>query len=106
MAHPNVRPPPQHRKPYRILSRVAPSQQRGDEATLLSVIDLLECLETGREPELSSRRALDATELIFATYESSRRRARILLPLDTEDSALLTGLEQGFWQPADPPACA
>jgi predicted dehydrogenase len=95
-----------------------PELPQAADATVLSVLDLLECLETGgsglggdrrpsaREPELSSRRALAATELIFATYESSSRRARVPLPLDTEDSALLTGLEQGFWHPADPPARA
>ena len=52
------------------------------------------------KPELGSQRALRATELIFATYESSRRRGRVTLPLEIEDSPLLTGLEQGFWQPA------
>jgi predicted dehydrogenase len=70
------------------------------DATVLSVLDLLECLETGKEPELSSRKALRATELIFATYESSRRRGRVPLPLEIEDSPLITGLEQGLWRPA------
>jgi len=46
------------------------------------VLDLIDALKTGREPELSARRALRATELIFATYESSRRGGRIALPLD------------------------
>ena len=63
--------------------------------TVLSVLDLVDCVKTGREPELSGRKALQATELIFATYESSRRRAKIVLPLDVDDSALLTMLEQG-----------
>ena len=31
-----------------------------------------ETLQSGREPELSARRALNATEIIFACYESSR----------------------------------
>ena len=57
--------------------------------------NLVDCLQSGDEPELSSHRALRATELIFATYESSRRRGRILLPLDVDDSALLTMLAQG-----------
>ena len=63
--------------------------------TVLSVLDLIDCVETGREPVLSGRKALQATELIFATYESSRRRGRVDLPLDVEDSALLTMLEDG-----------
>ncbi len=46
------------------------------------VLDLIDALKTGREPELSARRALRATELIFATYESGRRGGRITLPLE------------------------
>jgi predicted dehydrogenase len=65
------------------------------QQTVASIRDLVDCLESGDEPELSSHRALRATELIFATYESSRRRGRILLPLDVDDSALLTMLAQG-----------
>ena len=48
---------------------------------------------------LSGRKALQATELIFATYESSRRRGKINLPLDVEDSALLTMLQEGVIGP-------
>jgi len=68
-------------------------------ATVLSVLDLIDALKTGREPELSGRKALQATELIFATYESARRRARIYLPLDIEDSPLLSMLESGVVGP-------
>ncbi len=64
--------------------------------TVLSVLDLIDCVKTGREPELSGRKALQTTELIFATYESSRRRAKITLPLDIDDSTLLTMLDQGI----------
>ena len=63
--------------------------------TTLSVLDLVDCLKTGREPVLSGRKALQATELIFATYESSRSRSRIYLPLEIEDSPLLSMLEDG-----------
>lgn len=76
-----------------------PELQRTQDETVLATLNLLDCLGSGREPELSSRRALRATEMIFATYESSRRRARVDLPLDIEDSPLITGLEQGYWQP-------
>jgi predicted dehydrogenase len=75
-----------------------PALAETQDATVLSVLDLLECLETGREPELASRKALRATELIFATYESSRRRARVPLPLEIDDSPLLAGLESGLWR--------
>lgn len=64
-------------------------------ANTLAIIELVEALEAGREPELSGRRALKATELIFATYESSRRRGRVELPLDVDDSALQALLDEG-----------
>jgi len=54
----------------------------------LGVLDLVDALRTGREPELSGHRALRATELSFGTYESSRRRGRVDLPLDITDSPL------------------
>ena len=60
--------------------------------TVLSVQDAVRCLRTGAQPTLSSHNALRATELIFATYESSRRAARVTLPLETENSALLARL--------------
>ncbi|MBD3183503.1 gfo/Idh/MocA family oxidoreductase [Candidatus Poribacteria bacterium] len=63
--------------------------------TTLSVLDLIDCLKTGQEPVLSGRKALQATELIFATYESSRKRARINLPLEIEDSPLISMIEDG-----------
>ena len=63
------------------------------------MLDLIDALKTEREPELSSRKALQATELIFATYESSRLSQRVDLPLKTRDSAFLTRLEEGFWKP-------
>ena len=59
------------------------------------VLDLVDALKTGREPELAGRRALRATELIFATYESSRRRGRVDLPLTIEDSPLLAMVASG-----------
>ncbi len=61
----------------------------------LGVLDLIDALKIGREPELSARRALQATELIFATYESSRRRGRVDLPLEIDDSPLIALLGQG-----------
>lgn len=66
-----------------------------DGAIAAGIADLLRCLESGEEPELAARKAIQATELIFATYESSRRRARVDLPLKIEDSPLLAMLEQG-----------
>ncbi|MAJ74952.1 glucose-fructose oxidoreductase, partial [Candidatus Poribacteria bacterium] len=53
----------------------------------------------GTEPELSGRRALNATEIIFSIYESSRRRSRIDLPLDIDDNPLVEMVESGALQP-------
>jgi predicted dehydrogenase len=57
--------------------------------------NVIDCLESGREPEQCTTRALRAVEVIFAIYESSRRRARIDLPLGPKDSAFLSMLESG-----------
>ena len=66
-----------------------------DDASVMSVVDLAAALGEGREPVLSGRKALQATELIFATYESSRRRGKVELPLGVDDSALISMLESG-----------
>ena len=66
-----------------------------NEPIQLGIRDLIDALKTGREPELSGRRALQATELIFATYESSRRRGRVDLPLTIDDSPLIAMLGNG-----------
>lgn len=67
----------------------------GMEYVERGVLDLIDALKTGREPELAGRRALRATELIFATYESGRRRGRVDLPLTITDSPLLSMVESG-----------
>lgn len=67
----------------------------GGEAVGWGVHDVVDSLAAGREPELSARRALQATEIIFATYESSRRRGRVDLPLKQRDSAYLSMIENG-----------
>ncbi len=60
-----------------------------------AVKDLIAALREGREPELSGQRALRTAELIFATYESSRRRGRVELPLDITDSPLWSMIQAG-----------
>ena len=59
------------------------------------MLDLVDALKNGREPELSARRALAATQLIFATYESSRRRGRVDFPLAIDDSPFLSMIDDG-----------
>jgi predicted dehydrogenase len=57
--------------------------------------NIIDCLESGAEPELRAERALRAAEVAFAIYESSRRRGRIDLPLTPLDNAFLAMLEGG-----------
>jgi UDP-N-acetylglucosamine 3-dehydrogenase len=50
-----------------------------------AIADVIAALDESREPELSARWALQATEVIFAASESSRRRGRVDLPLTIEE---------------------
>ena len=59
------------------------------------IMDSIDCLRSGRTSILCSDHALQTTELIFAAYESSRRREKVFLPLSVEDSPLLSMLENG-----------
>jgi predicted dehydrogenase len=60
---------------------------------IASVIDGIE----GDDPsELYCRNALQSTELIFASWESARRRARVDLPLDIDDNPLEAMVEQNL----------
>lgn len=61
----------------------------GPAGVSAAVIDVVDALRNGREPELSGRKAMMATELIFATYESSRRGGRVSLPLAVEDAGIV-----------------
>jgi UDP-N-acetylglucosamine 3-dehydrogenase len=64
-----------------------------------AIRDLAESLRTGRRPALHAEHGLRGAELIFATYESSRSRRRVQLPLDRMDNALISGRAEGFWSP-------
>jgi UDP-N-acetylglucosamine 3-dehydrogenase len=68
-------------------------------AISLAIRDVVSSLITGREPELSARKALQATECTFATYESSRRRGRVNFPLDIDDNPLYSMLDAGMIGP-------
>ena len=66
-----------------------------DQAIYRGIADLLNGIETGALPQLASENALRATEIIFATHESARRRGRIDLPLPPGPCAMLTMLATG-----------
>lgn len=80
------------------------SWERGVDPAIVAgtadaIADLLDCLDTGRPPILRAEHAVAGAEIIFATYESSRSRRRVRLPLEPHDNALLSGLAKGFWRP-------
>lgn len=58
-----------------------------------AIEDVVEALATGRKSELDVTSALQATELIFACWESARRRGRVTLPLDIDDNPLASMVE-------------
>lgn len=83
------------------------AEDRGGDLFIERAIDdVVDSLGTNRESELSARRALQATELIFASWESARRRGRVDLPLEIEDNPLDEMIEAGQLGPdqhkADP----
>lgn len=53
----------------------------GDDAYLKVMAEILDSLQNGKKSLLDAQNALAATELVFATYESARRRERVSLPL-------------------------
>lgn len=81
-ADPSWKPPVQVRRP--------------DEQMMGLVRNAIDCLESGEEPELSYKKALRASEMIFAFYESVRRNARVELPLTgVTDNPFITMLQNG-----------
>jgi predicted dehydrogenase len=67
----------------------------GPDSVTGAIVEIVHTLRTGSESILSAKNALRATEVIFATYESSRRRARVDLPLTEMDNAFIAMLEAG-----------
>ena len=65
--------------------------------------DVVACYREGRECQMNAHNALNATEQIFACWESARRRARVEIPADIEDNPLVAMIESGELKP-EPPA--
>jgi predicted dehydrogenase len=65
-----------------------------------AIRDVVEALREGRDSELDSKNALNATQIIFGGYESARRNARVEFPLAIEDNPLEAMVEEGALQPA------
>ncbi|MBV9852238.1 MAG: Gfo/Idh/MocA family oxidoreductase [Armatimonadetes bacterium] len=80
-------------KGWRVIDQ--PDHLHGPDAVARAIADVVDALAAGRESMLSAHNALRATEVIFATYESSRRRGRVDLPMTIDDNAFLSMLETG-----------
>jgi predicted dehydrogenase len=64
-----------------------------------AIADVVDALGSESASELDAHRALKGTEIIFATYESSRKRGRVDLPLEIEDNPLEAMVESGDLTP-------
>ncbi|MFC7141016.1 Gfo/Idh/MocA family protein [Halosimplex aquaticum] len=64
-----------------------------------AIAENVRCLREGETPELGAENALNATELIFATWESSRKRGRVDLSLEIDDNPLVEMVESGELTP-------
>ena len=64
-----------------------------------AVAENVRCLREDEQPELRAENALNATEIIFAAWESARRRGRVDLPLDVADNPLESMVESGALTP-------
>jgi predicted dehydrogenase len=60
-----------------------------------AIEDVIKALQTGGEPELVAEEALASQELIFAAWESVRRRGLVDLPLEIDDNPLEALVESG-----------
>lgn len=65
-----------------------------------AIADVVTALLEDKESELNARNALQATEPIFAAWESVRRRGRVELPLNIEDNPLQDMVDRGVFRPA------
>ncbi|EMA47416.1 Gfo/Idh/MocA family protein [Halococcus saccharolyticus] len=66
-----------------------------------SIGDAIDALRTGEESQLSGRIGLNTAEILFGGYESVRRRGRVDLPLDVDDSPLEAMVESGALSPSE-----
>jgi predicted dehydrogenase len=63
---------------------------------------VIDGVESGEEPSISARIGLTTAEILFAGYESVRRRGRIDLPLDVTDNPLESMVDSGALSPSPP----
>lgn len=64
-----------------------------------AIEDVVAALREKRTPLCSATYAMQAAEIVFASYESARRTARVSLPLDVDDNPLEAMVESGQLAP-------
>jgi predicted dehydrogenase len=64
-----------------------------------AIEDVVGAVEADRPSQLTAENALDATEIIFACWESVRRRGAVELPLEIEDNPLEAMIDSGELRP-------
>lgn len=60
-----------------------------------AIENVVKSVDRNQPSELAAENALQSTELIFASWESARRRGRVDLPLDITDNPLEAMVEEG-----------
>ena len=79
--------------PYSVERRLRP-ETYNDRA----IADVIRSLRTDRKSTLAASNAIDAAEIVFAGWESARRRGTVELPLEIEDNPLEAMVESGELQ--------
>lgn len=64
-----------------------------------AVAEVVDSLSTGKKSLLNHEHVMNATEIIFSVWESSRKRGRIDLPLEITDNPLESMVESGKLNP-------
>ena len=80
-------------------SRESVEEGRWTDPVRDAVAHAVECLDSGDEPVIGAKNALNGTEIIFGIWESARRRGRVDLPLDIDDNPLEAMVASGDLDP-------
>ena len=81
---------------------VVPVKDASDGNVAAAIVHVVESFRAGKESELCADNALRGTEIIFAAYESVRRRGRVDLPLTIEDHPLADMIKTGVYKEEKP----
>ena len=60
-----------------------------------AIEQVVQCAANDTESEMCARHAMNAMEIIFGCYESSRRRGRVEMPLTIDDSPIQAMIDSG-----------